>query len=170
MIQPMARPPTPTSATTAAAAVTTPVARVESELAALTRALEGMSRRSRIYERLDRSGYLLARTLRGRGPMTISALASELGLDATTVTRQVAAMDADGLLARSRDPHDGRACLVELTAGGVRRMDEVRADREARIAKLLHDWPDADRETLGEMLARFNAAIRADRSADQLTQ
>ena len=155
MIQAMARPPTKTSDATA---------RVESELAALTRQLEGMSRRSRIYERLDRSGYLLARTLRGRGPTTISALATELGLDATTVTRQVAAMDADGLLVRSRDPHDGRACLVELTHEGVRRMDAVRADREARIGDLLHDWPEADRQTLGEMLARFNAAIRADRA------
>jgi DNA-binding MarR family transcriptional regulator len=158
----MARPTTETAAATSGSRS---VARVESELAALTRALEGMSRRSRIYERLDRSGYLLARTLRGRGPTTISALATELGLDATTVTRQVAAMDADGLLARSRDPHDGRACLVELTDEGVRRMEEVRVDREARIADLLRDWPDADRRTLGAMLARFNASIRDDRRA-----
>ena len=105
------------------------IAEVETELAALTRALEGMSRRSRIYDRLDRSGYLLARTLDGRGPTTIGALAAELGLDATTVTRQVAAMDADGLVRRSRDPHDGRACRVELTGEGARRMHEVRAAR-----------------------------------------
>lgn len=118
-----------------------------------------------MYARLDRSGYLLARTLHGRGATTIGALAAELGLDATTVTRQVAAMDADGLVRRSRDPHDGRACLVELTDEGVARMREVRAAREERVARLLHDWTDDDRRELGALLARFNAAIRADASA-----
>ena len=140
------------------------IAEVETQLAALTRALEGMSRRSRIYDRLDRSGYLLARTLDGRGPTTIGALAAELGLAATTVTRQVAAMDADGLVRRSRDPHDGRACRVELTDEGARRMREVRAARVDRVGDLLGDWPEADRQALAALLARFNAAIRADRT------
>lgn len=137
---------------------------VETELAVLTRWLEGMSRKSRVYERLDRSGYLLARTLDGRGPMTIGALAAVLGLDATTVTRQVAAMDADGLVRRTKDPRDGRACVVELTPTGVRRMTEVRDAREARVAVLLGDWTDEERRALGDSLARFNAAIRADQA------
>jgi DNA-binding MarR family transcriptional regulator len=140
------------------------LAEVETELAALTRALEGMSRRSGIYDRLDRSGYLLARTLQGRGPTSIGALAAELGRDATTVTRQVAAMDADGLVRRSRDPHDGRACLVELTDQGARRMHEVRAARVDRVGDLLADWPERDRQALGDLLARFNIAIRTDRT------
>jgi DNA-binding MarR family transcriptional regulator len=138
---------------------------IETELAALTRALDGLSRRSKVYERLDRSGYLLARTLDGRGPTTISALAIELNLDATTVTRQVAAMDADGLVQRSRDPRDARACLVELTAEGRLRMRDVRAAREDRIAGLVDGWSDGDRRTFAAMLARFNEAIRTDRAA-----
>lgn len=137
------------------------ISAIETELATLTRHLERVSRQSRIYDRLDRSGYLLARTLHGRGPTAIGALAAELGLDATTVTRQVAVMDAEGLVARERDPHDGRSCLVSLTEAGVRRMDEVRAAREERLSTLLDGWSGDDRRSLGEVLARFNAAIRA---------
>lgn len=162
MIQVM--PPTRSARTRARDGGRTAIATVETELAALTRHLERVSRRSRVYERLDRSGYLLARTLDGRGPTTIGALASELGLDATTVTRQVAAMDDDGLVERSRDPRDGRACVVALTDEGRRRMHEVQAAREARLTELLHGWSVDDRRTLGEMLARFNTAIRADQS------
>lgn len=138
---------------------------VETELATLTRYLERVSRKAGVYDRLDRSGYLLARTLHGRGPTTIGALAVELGLDATTVTRQIAAMDASGLVERSRDPHDGRACRVGLTDEGRRRMEEVRAAREDRLSALLRDWSADERRVLGEMLARFNGAIRADESS-----
>jgi len=154
---------TPTPTGEARAARRRPaIAAVETELASLTRHLERVSRRSRTYERLDRSGYLLARTLDGRGPTTIGALATELGLDATTVTRQIATMDAAGLVERSRDPRDGRACLVGLTAEGRRRMAEVRNAREERLAEVLRDWSADDRRMLGEILARLNRAIRAD--------
>ena len=137
------------------------IASIETELATLTRHLERVSRQSHIYDRLDRSGYLLARTLHGRGPTAIGALAAELGLDATTVTRQVAAMDAEGLVARARAPPDGRSSLASLAEAGVQPRDEVRAAREARISTLLAGWSGEDRRSLGEVLARFNAAIRA---------
>jgi DNA-binding MarR family transcriptional regulator len=40
------------------------------------------------------------------GPVSINGLASTLGLDATTVTRQVAAMEATRLIQRRADPSD----------------------------------------------------------------
>ena len=110
---------------------------IETELAALTRTLEGMSRRSAIYRDLDRAGYLLARTLAARGPSSINGLAERLGLDATTVTRQVATMENAGFVRRRRDPHDARVSRIELSALGKRRMEGVRTGREERIARLL---------------------------------
>ena len=136
---------------------------IETELAALTRTLEGMSRRSAIYRDLDRAGYLLARTLAARGPSSINGLAERLGLDATTVTRQVATMESAGFVRRRRDPRDARVSRIELSALGKRRMVEVRAGREKRIARLLDQWPEADQLAFGELLTRFNAAIRAER-------
>ena len=134
--------------------------RMETELAMLTRTLEGMSRRSTLYRDLDRASYVLARTLATEAPLSINGLAELVGLDATTVTRQVATMEAAGLVRRKHDPRDRRVSLVELTASGQRRMDAVRAAREQRIGDLVADWSVADRATFGRLLGRLNEAIR----------
>jgi DNA-binding MarR family transcriptional regulator len=136
------------------------LARMETELAMLTRTLEGMSRRSTLYRDLDRASYVLARTLATEAPVSINGLAELVGLDATTVTRQVATMEADGLVRRKRHAHDGRVSLVELTALGRRRMESVRAARETRIADLVADWSERDQATFGRLLGRLNEAIR----------
>src|SRR6266576_2155637 len=88
---------------------------VETEMAVLARVLEGLHRRSEIYRDLDRAGYLIARTLETTGPVSINGLASVLGLDATTVTRQVATMEIARLLRRRADPDDGRVSLISLS-------------------------------------------------------
>jgi DNA-binding MarR family transcriptional regulator len=119
-----------------------------------------MSRRPAIHRDLDRAGYLLARTLVADGPGRITDLADRLGLDPTTVTRQVATMEAAGLVRRRRDPHDARVSMIELAALGRRRMQEVQAAREARVGQLVESWTPADRRAFGDLLARFNAAIR----------
>jgi DNA-binding MarR family transcriptional regulator len=137
------------------------LARLETELAMLTRTLEGMSRRSTLYRELDRSSYVLARTLATEAPVSINGLAELVGLDATTVTRQVATMETEGLVRRKRHPQDRRVSLVELTALGRRRMGAVRAARESRITELVGDWSDHDRAAFGRLLGRFNESIRA---------
>jgi DNA-binding MarR family transcriptional regulator len=137
------------------------LARLETELAMLTRTLEGMSRRSTLYRDLDRASYVLARTLATEAPVSINGLAERVGLDATTVTRQIATMETAGLVRRKGNPSDRRVRLVELTALGSRRMDEVRQAREGRITEFVADWSDDDRATFGRLLGRFNEAIRA---------
>ena len=135
------------------------LSRLETELAVLARTLEGLSRRSAIHRDLDGASYLIARTLSADGATSISGLAAGLGLDATTVTRQVATMEAAGLVVRRKDPADGRVSLIDLTARGERRMEEVQAARERRIGDLVSGWPAADQRTFGELLGRFNDAL-----------
>ncbi len=134
--------------------------RMETELAMLTRTLEGMSRRSTLYRDLDRASYVLARTLATEAPVSINGLAELVGLDATTVTRQIATMEAAGLVRRKRHDRDRRVSLVELTALGRRRMASVRAARERRSDDLVADWSDDDRATFGRLLGRLNESIR----------
>jgi DNA-binding MarR family transcriptional regulator len=135
------------------------LSRLETELAVLARTLEGLSRRSAIHRDLDRASYLIARTLSADGATSISGLAAGLGLDATTVTRQVATMEAAGLVVRRKDPADGRVSLIDLTARGERKMEEVQAARERRIGDLVSGWPAADQRAFGELLGRFNDAL-----------
>ena len=140
------------------------VAMVEIEMAVLARALEQHRRNSEILRGLDRASYLLARTLAGRGTLSITLLAASLGLDATTVTRQVAAMDAAGLVRRRADATDGRVSLITLTPLGRSKMRAATAARTARITELLADWSERDRAELGRLLGRFNDALTDGRS------
>jgi DNA-binding MarR family transcriptional regulator len=135
---------------------------IETEMAVLTRTLESMHRRSEIYRDLDRASYLMARTLDTIGPASISSLASVLGLDATTVTRQVAAMGASKLVVRRSDPDDGRISLISLSPNGRRKMRAVQLARKERIANLLDDWTEDDRRQLGRLLARLNDDVSRD--------
>jgi DNA-binding MarR family transcriptional regulator len=136
-----------------------PVDVLETELALLQRALERLARRSDIHRDLDRASYLLARTLDASGPISVTDLASRLGLDATTVTRQVAAMERLGLLHRHSDPSDGRVTLTKLAPKGRRAMSAVHQARRERVRHIFAGWPGRDQVEFGQLLGRFNDAV-----------
>lgn len=135
---------------------------IETQMAVLARALEGMHRRSELYRDLDRASYLIARTLDDAGAISINGLASALGVDATTITRQVATMEAAGLLERRADPDDGRVSIVSLSRRGRTAMRTVQLARKKRIAALLREWTQSDRRELARLLAKFNAELNHD--------
>ncbi|TDP96660.1 MarR family winged helix-turn-helix transcriptional regulator [Labedaea rhizosphaerae] len=108
---------------------------------------------------LDRSEYLLLRTLDATGPADICGLAAALGLDPSTVGRQVAAMAGKSLVARRPSDTDRRRSIVSPTQAGLTAMETVRAERRAGTAELLAGWSDADLRTLAEMFTRYNRAV-----------
>jgi DNA-binding MarR family transcriptional regulator len=135
---------------------------IETEMAVLARALERLQRRSEIYRDLDRASYLIARTMEITGSVSINRLASVLGLDATTVTRQVATMEATRLVVRRADRNDGRVTLVSLSENGRRKMRAVQLARKERVERLLVGWSENDRRELGRLLAKFNDELSRD--------
>ncbi len=132
---------------------------IETEMAVLARSLELLRRRSRIHREMDRSGYLLLRTLDEAGPMPISALAERVGLDASTVTRQVATLERNGFADRRSDPTDRRCCIVVPSDHGRALMLEVQRRRRERFEGLLTGWSAEDRTDLGRLLERLNREI-----------
>ena len=136
-----------------------PVDLVERELVLLARNLELTARRSDLFGSLDRASYLILRILDERGPASISALAAALGLDGSTVTRQVATLARQGLVERARHPADRRLAIVRVSATGHERMREVQDRRRARVASFLDAWPPRDRMRLAELLSQLNAAL-----------
>ncbi|MDT0265353.1 MarR family transcriptional regulator [Streptomyces sp. DSM 44915] len=108
---------------------------------------------------MDRAAYLLLNRLDRDGPTGVKALAAGMGIDSSTVTRQVAPLVDAGLVRRAADPEDGRAVLLRLTPPGRARLEEVRASRRALIALLTEDWNDRERADFHALLARFNASI-----------
>ncbi|MFE7313848.1 MarR family winged helix-turn-helix transcriptional regulator [Streptomyces sp. NPDC057555] len=108
---------------------------------------------------MDRAAYLLLNRLDQEGPMGVKALACGMGIDSSTVTRQVAPLVDAGLVSRATHPEDGRAVVLELSERGHTRLDEVRASRRALMAMVTEEWTDAERESFTALLTRFNISL-----------
>jgi DNA-binding MarR family transcriptional regulator len=88
------------------------------------------------------------------GPLRISALANHESVGAPVATRVVASLEELGLLKRTDDPGDKRACLVELTADGESTLATVWSERTIGLSSRL------DRLTASER-ALVEAALPA---------
>jgi DNA-binding MarR family transcriptional regulator len=133
---------------------------IELELLKLVRHLETFGRRSALYLQVDRAGYLALRMLESMGPTSTKALAMALNLDASTVTRQITALESGGFVERRPDPNDGRSSTIVLTAEGRRTMAEVEQERRQGMEALIGTWAERDKVTLGRALSRLNASLR----------
>jgi DNA-binding MarR family transcriptional regulator len=134
---------------------------IETQIAMLMRLGEA-SRRStglKPHRALDRAAYVILRHLQHDGPQNVSALAARLNLDGSTVTRQVIALERDGLVERQRDPNDGRGTVIEPTDRGIAQVDAVRQARRALYDKVLHDWSRDERADLARALERLTQSI-----------
>ncbi|WP_020495731.1 MarR family winged helix-turn-helix transcriptional regulator [Sciscionella marina] len=132
---------------------------VELATAVLVRNFELLRRRSDIYTTLDRSEYLLLRSLETTNSADIRSLAAALGLDPSTVGRQIAAMQHKGLVTRRSDPHDRRCSLISATAEGRSRMADTKGKRRQSLSETLDDWTDDELRAFAEHLQRYNRAI-----------
>jgi DNA-binding MarR family transcriptional regulator len=132
---------------------------IELAMAILTRNAERTRRRSDIDTDLDRSEYLLLRTLAHTGPADIGTLASTLGLDPSTAGRQVTAMLRKGLVDRTAVPADRRRVVVTATDTGRRLLHATSRRRREHYARLLAGWSDDDLHMFGALVTRFNQAV-----------
>lgn len=110
---------------------------------------------------MDRAAYLLLNRLDNEGPMGVKALAASMGIDSSTVTRQVAPLVDTGLVKRTSHPEDGRAVVLQLSPRGQARLEEVRSSRRQLMDELTHDWAPEEREAFCTLLTRFNSALSA---------
>lgn len=135
------------------------VAAIEVQTAVLVRNLEMLQRRSDFYVEVDRAGYLILRVLESTGPLDIGALSARLGLDPSTVGRQIGAVRAAGMVDKSPDPRDQRRMVVAATEAGRQAMRAVRDRRRRGTAEILHDWSAEDLQTLADMFTRYNETV-----------
>jgi DNA-binding MarR family transcriptional regulator len=136
-----------------------PIPIIELELLTLVRLLETFGRKSSLYVRVDRAGYLALRTLERLGAAHTNALAEALHLDASTVTRQVTALVGSGLVARRPNPSDGRSSTLSLTAEGRRTMWEVEHERQRVLREMFTDWDEAERADAARVLTKLNGSL-----------
>jgi DNA-binding MarR family transcriptional regulator len=87
------------------------------------------------------------------GAMTPRELADSERVQPPSMTRIVAALEAQGLLLRSAHPTDRRQMILSTTDAGAALIKENRRIREAWLAKQLARLTPAERATLREAAA-----------------
>ena len=108
---------------------------------------------------LERAAYQALSRIASDGPVRLSALAHDLCVDVSTVSRQVATLESAGLVRRAPDLSDRRASLIEATETGAEVYARHRDKWLAALRDLLADWTPAERHEFVRLFARLNEAI-----------
>jgi DNA-binding MarR family transcriptional regulator len=111
--------------------------------------------KSRIATRHDPAQVFLLHQVLSNPDQRVSYLATCVGLDTSTVSRHVKALESSGLLARTEDPGDRRASRLTVTDAGRAVLAEAMAVRTAALAKVLDGWSEIDRDTLCALMGRL---------------
>ncbi|MFF6990340.1 MarR family transcriptional regulator [Streptomyces sp. NPDC010273] len=90
---------------------------------------------------------VLAHLLRN-GPMSAGALAAADHQQPQSLTRVFAELEREGLIVRSRDDHDGRQRVLELTEKGRETLVHDMARRDAWLDIALSDLTETERQVL----------------------
>ena len=105
--------------------------------------------------------WLILLNLKIRKPGTQRELAEAVGIREATLTHHLNAMDADGLVTRTRDAANRRIQLVALTEKGDQAFLALRAAAVTFDAKLRTGLADTDLATLNTLLTRLSANVAA---------
>ncbi|SDZ38864.1 DNA-binding transcriptional regulator, MarR family [Micromonospora pattaloongensis] len=122
-------------------------------------------RTQRMYQRmsfdppLERAAYTLLARLVGAGPARLTALAEDLALDLSTVSRQAGALQTAGLASRSPDPADRRAWVIAATETGREAFARHRRSWVGALRELLADWTPEERREFVRLFTRLNDSI-----------
>ncbi|MBB2205680.1 MarR family winged helix-turn-helix transcriptional regulator [Gluconacetobacter takamatsuzukensis] len=138
-------------------------AHIRTKLPALHRALIEivgvMNRPERDEAMLKAAGLTLERALfpllvlvERLGPIGVVDLASRVGRDHTTVSRQIARLAELGLVARHGSAADRRVREATITPPGKEATDAVDRAREAMAVSLFRNWSETDFDQLVRLI------------------
>ena len=105
--------------------------------------------------------WLILLNLKIRQPGTQSKLAEHIGITQATLTHHLNAMEAHGLVARTRDAANRRVQVVTLTEKGTALFITMAAAATAFDAKLRAGLAETDLATLETLLIRLTANVAA---------
>ena len=137
----------------------------------LRTAIHAFVRRFAISERADVAccGLTVAQAatlhaMRADPRLRLGDLGRRLGITPSTLSRNLARLEADGLVTRVVEPGDARAAHLALTAGGQRAAERVERQEEAFAADVLSRLP---KDRRGLILASLQGLLEAVREATE---
>lgn len=93
----------------------------------------------------------------GEVRLTVVAERQHIGMSAAS--RQVAELQAMGLVERSPDPDDARASLLQATAAGRDVFERTRQWQVQVLRQVLGEWSEGDAKELAAALTRLNGDL-----------
>ncbi len=96
------------------------------------------------------------------GPMTLGELSAVEGVRPPTLTKVVAALEDQGLVARHVDPSDRRVARVEATPEGLGLLARNRSLTESYLAGRLRSLPPEDRAVLARAVSVLERMLETD--------
>jgi DNA-binding MarR family transcriptional regulator len=109
--------------------------------------------------RLSGAGLNALRLIARSGPIAVTDVARNLGVDQSTASRQIRPLEDAGLLHRTADTSDRRVAWLEVTDRGQAVLDRVHGLRRDDLALVLSDWSNEDRAHLARLLERFKDSM-----------
>ncbi|WP_331711951.1 MarR family winged helix-turn-helix transcriptional regulator [Arthrobacter sp. B6] len=128
------------------------------ELLGVQRALRRIDTASLRGEGLGVALHFLLRCI-GEGECRATQLAGRLGVSAPVLSRQIAELEEQGLLARKKDPSDGRAHLLALTPAGKDKLMHVQTQRSALFQECLGEWSESDAANAARALRQLTESL-----------
>jgi DNA-binding MarR family transcriptional regulator len=109
--------------------------------------------------KLDRALFPLLTRIGLSHPISVVELASLVGRDHSTVSRQTAKLETLGLVERQGAKGDQRVRLLSPSAAGRKMLAQFSRARRTFLDDRLASWTDEERARLLELLRRFSETI-----------
>jgi DNA-binding MarR family transcriptional regulator len=157
------RPPSRGARRSLSNATADTLADFERSLAHVTRLLTERARLGDIARRsgheLSPASWALLEYLDSIGTMRVSDIAACYGVDVSSVTPRIKALETAGLVARETLPTDARVTLMSITPLGSRALESVHAVRREILADALADLDPAQVEAAAQVLDTIAAFL-----------
>jgi len=101
------------------------------------------------------------------GPLRLSELAEEEGINPTTLSRILGHLENSGLVARRPDKADARVVHVSATEGGRALHEEMRSERTDALFYALGQLSVDQRKLILEALPAFETLVESLRNRNQ---
>lgn len=110
---------------------------------------------ARIGLSIEQSAYPILTYLSSFGPSRMTDLADAIGIDLSTLSRQVAVLERRQLVIRTADPFDRRARILRPTESGKEILTKIADAHQKVLAETLSDWSLDDLVHLRILLERL---------------
>lgn len=95
------------------------------------------------------------------GSIRASSLAAKLGIGPSALSRQLADLEQEGLITRTTDPLDGRACLLSLTDLGEAHLARTYERRAETLRDILSDWTESEAAEASSTVRHLTRSLRS---------